>query len=230
MLRDPIVAVTVMMGMIIIMVMIIAMMHLYMTATTYAPVHSPLPTSLPPYLPTSQVRTALSRQVHQNHAHTRPPRNSSRPKWHDESTASPLPYALSSLRPPGCRRLTDVRPRPLQLGGATARSTTRCSVALLLRASAPSRVARFFLTFLLPSTRVTIHNKTTRDYWCTRRTGPSRWTLHGGVALVGRRRNHGIAGSSKWKGTHTYLKETLKVSRVCTNHSGYKARGDHERT
>jgi hypothetical protein len=76
MLRDPIVAVTVMMGMIIIMVMIIAMMHLYMTATTYAPVHSPLtylPTSLPPYLPTSQVRTALSRQVHQNHAHTRPP-------------------------------------------------------------------------------------------------------------------------------------------------------------
>lgn len=47
MLRDPIVAVTVMMGMIIIMVMIIAMMHLYMTATTYAPVHSPLPTSLP---------------------------------------------------------------------------------------------------------------------------------------------------------------------------------------
>jgi hypothetical protein len=72
MLRDPIVAVTVMMGMIIIMVMIIAMMHLYMTATTYAPVHSPLPTSLPPYL--SGTDSPLSSGTPKSCSHAPPPK------------------------------------------------------------------------------------------------------------------------------------------------------------
>jgi hypothetical protein len=206
-----------MMMVMIIMVMIIAMMHLYMTSTTYSPFRYTLRYRQP----------SLSSGTPNHFSHALP-RNSSRPKWHDESTASPLPYALSSLRPPGCRRLTDVRPRPLQLGGAApARSTTGCSVAVLQCCTAAPCLCLVLWPgpfVFSPPTNESDHTQQVHVTGVLIVQEKSRGTHT--VDPVGRSQNHGTAGTSKWKGTHTYLSDPtnyLKVSRVCTNNSGVQS-------